>query len=609
MSTAIRILRTYQKPLLLLISLVVLFILFSLRNLDPILYPTVYAEDGPWTAKVIDSGLWDAAFHTRVFPILGFVLFYKSALILLDVFFHGNLFYLPLVYFFLSNLFFSICVISTYFAFRNAVSTNSLICLLLIIILMPVGGDGNEIYGRILNLGFIFPVLQAVLLSAVLLNKQSVPLAFIALLLSLVSCLTLPVGVGFQLIFVVITTYLGYKNKSKYFYSLAAISFLIILFSLLMISGSAMHDSGGADFPVKGSAFIEFSLARVLLYPLLFSIYTSLNDITVVCVFLCVVAVIIFGIKRFYQNGKIIINQKLFAVVFIYASFGIYYLSLIVMRRGLSALFGEYTTTFPDRYFLGVNILFAIALIFLLDRTIFSRLINFLLVVPMLFSVSSIFELGHPATKVSNSSLWTEEYCNNILSNSERTGGLFINIPPENWHVYSAKYHVNEQQRQNIQQRCEKSSLYDFALLQRFQQPILVQRNATQNMATLPSMSIAEAHSVDINPVQGGFGIKVTGDDPYIVLISSEELRRSSHFMFHFSIQTATPAVLQAYYLLKGTDGYSEENSIHFRIEAGQNLLYLTPNMDVSKDRIRIDLPDGSRDEFIFSGLLRDLVN
>ncbi|MEJ8322445.1 hypothetical protein WKI40_04730 [Kosakonia sacchari] len=609
MATAITSLNVYKKPLLLVGSLLALFLLFSLRNLDPILYPTVYAEDAVWTAKVIDEGFWNTAFNTRVFPILGFVLFYKAALLLLDIFCQGNLFYLPLVYFILSNLFLSLCVLAAYYAFRNLLSRGSLFCLLTAVVLMPVGFDGNEIYGRILNLGFIFPVLQVFLLCAVLLNRQSMLLAIFALLVALISCMTLPVGVGFQVVFGVICVYCGYKNKSYFFYAQALASIAIILASLFMISGRAIHDSGGADLPVKLAAFIEFALLRALLYPLLFSVYKHLNDVAVVVVFLCLLVSIIYAMKRLFCNSKKLIDKRLLVIAFIWASFGIYYLSIIVMRRGLSSLFNDYTTTFPDRYFLGVNILFVVALLVILDKTIFAKAISLIIAVPMVLSAGSTFELGRPAMKVSGSPLWTTEYCQYIVSDNDRSNGLSITIPPDGWRFHSLTYSVSEQQRQVFRQRCQLSGLYLIPLLDRMQPAILVQRSATIDMGQLPTLNVVEVHNVMLAPLQDGFSVKIVGDDPHIVLKAKNTQNVRTGATFHFTVNTTVSTRLQVYYLLKGSADYSEQNSVHFPLQRGKNPIYLRVNERVSPDKIRIDLPDDSPDVFIFSGIItNDLV-
>ncbi|MGG7444983.1 hypothetical protein ACQ3G7_02710 [Kosakonia oryzendophytica] len=598
----------YKKALLLVGSLLVLFLLFSLRNLDPILYPTVYAEDAVWTGKVIDHGFWNTAFHTRVFPILGFAVFYKIALVLLDLFCNGNLFYLPLIYFILSNIFFSLCVLAGYFALRNLLSRSSLVCLLLAIVLMPVGLDGNEIYGRLLNLGFIFPVLQVLLLSALLLNKQSIPLAIVVMVTALLSCLTLPVGVGVQVIFGIVCVYNGFKNKSRYFYSLAAFSVAIVLASMIAISGNAIHDSGGADFPVKASALIEFALARVLLYPVLFSIYHHLNDIVVIAVVLCLLGVMFYAAKRFFNNGKIIIDKRLLAILFVWASFGIYYLSIVVMRRGLSSLFFDYTVTFPDRYFLGLNILFVVALLMLLDKTVFAKIVCVILVVPMLLSVGKTFELGKPATKFSSSPLWTAEYCNYLFAEKDSGDGLLVSIPPENWVFHSESYSLTMEQRQTFQQRCKLSNLYSMPLLGKLVPPVLVQRNATADMGQLPVLGVVSVHNVAITALENGFSARVSGDDPYIVFGAHKTQSMQAHAAFHFSVASPVPTQFQAYYLMKNEPDYAEQNSIHFPVLKGENPLYLNANDTVSPDLIRIDLPDGSRDEFIFTGVKTSLV-
>ncbi|MFW5402812.1 hypothetical protein V2A85_24555, partial [Yersinia sp. 1252 StPb PI] len=102
----------YQNVLFLILLFVTSFAIFMLRNLDPITYPTLYAEDALWTEKLLSKGFIDTAFNTRSFPILGFVIFYQLGLLIVNIFAQGNIFYLPLAYFILSNIFFALIIVS-----------------------------------------------------------------------------------------------------------------------------------------------------------------------------------------------------------------------------------------------------------------------------------------------------------------------------------------------------------------------------------------------------------------------------------------------------------------------------------------------------------------
>lgn len=592
----------YKRILIFIFSSLILFILFSLRNLDPILYPTLYAEDAIWTSKVIDLGFWDTAFNTRLFPIVGFVIFYKISLLLLDLVSEGNLFYLPIVYFILSNAFFSLCVLAAFNAFKGIFSRVSLSCLIMAMIMMPVGTDGNEIFGRVLNLGFIFPVLQVILLLPLLKEKRSVIYAVAAFTISLVSCLTFPVGIGIQCAFAVICLYIGCRLHISVYYKLMAVSIITVVVSLFLLSGNAIRDNGGADFLVKGSAFVEFSLARALLYPFVFSFYNHLNDVVtilIVIVFLCVC------FKPFKNNVVKIINnidRESACVLFVWASFGIYYLSIVIMRKGLSSCFVNYTLTYPDRYFLGLNILFVMAMLMLIDKTKFNKVFLVLLIIPMFLSIGNIFEINKPATKVSASPMWTEEYCRYLLE-QRQSNGLYASVPPEGWIFHSTSYNLNQKQRENFIGRCHYSYLYKIPLLGALQPPLFARRALTFDMERLPSMATVSSHNVSIIPRHNGFSVKAVGDDPYFVLSLNDNNQHTSRLSIPLVITSSSSVQFKVYYQFKSNPSFSEEDSILFNVSEGTSSLYLNASKYISTNQIRIDLPDHNDDVFIFDGI------
>ena len=62
----------YRETSVLIISFVACASIFALRNLDPILFPTLYAEDGDWMGLLMQNGFLDTAFHARQgFPVVG----------------------------------------------------------------------------------------------------------------------------------------------------------------------------------------------------------------------------------------------------------------------------------------------------------------------------------------------------------------------------------------------------------------------------------------------------------------------------------------------------------------------------------------------------------
>eukprot|EP01030_Chromulinospumella_sphaerica_P005260 gene5260-5145_t len=102
-------------------------------------------------------------------------------------------------------------------------------------------------------------------------------------------------------------------------------------------------------FPFE--SLIEVSLARSFIYPFVFPFYNQLTDTIVVILSLVLLALFaVLLTKEKSREVKSLISMCAIAYV-IYAFFTVY------MRKNLTEVLGGYAGTFPDRYFMGLNII------------------------------------------------------------------------------------------------------------------------------------------------------------------------------------------------------------------------------------------------------------
>ena len=98
-------------------------------------------------------------------------------------------------------------------------------------------------------------------------------------------------------------------------------------------------------------SLIEVSLARALIYPFVFPFYNQLSDTIVVILSLALLTLLgALLAKEKSKEVKTLISMCAIAYL-------IYLFLTVYMRKSLTENLGGYTGTFPDRYFMGLNII------------------------------------------------------------------------------------------------------------------------------------------------------------------------------------------------------------------------------------------------------------
>lgn len=329
-------------------------VLFAVRNLDPILSPILFAEDGTWLANGVTNGWLQALTQSRPdYPVVlqvGFLFIASS----LSTFFAGN----PLTaapYFIATISWAAFASVATliFFVFHWITDRNRLwsgvatFCF----IALPVGGTANEIYGRILQLGFLIPVAAFVLLfarteKALFSRKSKLTLD----LLLMIFMATSPVTSILILIQMAgaFTRYMYLKKKQMPTHWDSGLNLVIgfALASILYVSGTIGRGTGlPGGFEVEG---LLPTVIRACLYPYLFPFFTSLNlwtSLAFLLVWSGLIGLAIFKLQKLQR--QFLLSLSLLLIIWTAIS--------IIGRPALTHFVSGYSSSFPDRYYIGLN--------------------------------------------------------------------------------------------------------------------------------------------------------------------------------------------------------------------------------------------------------------
>lgn len=340
------------------------FISLSLRDLSFLISPNLYAEDAVYVGNILNKGLLSSMFSTRSgggndFQNTGSYILLWIAL-KINTFIHGyNLTYLPTYIGIVANSFFSLIALTGYITFKKYNKLLS-ICIFLCIILIPTGMSGSEIFGRVLNTVFIWPILLSFLLLILLDNNISILKSNLIGIICIIGGLSFPISygiIGIYLIFSFLTQRNTFTFSIWLKRNICTIFSLIIgiyLFPIIITSQGA-----ATTLKTNPNSIIEFIFARHFLYPFIQMFYHNFNDMLTIFLFILYTIIIIFSLY-YVRKHK---SDLYFFLLLVFFTFGCTF-SSAVMRIKMTQLFQNYTSTFPDRYYYGCNILSTILLIY-----------------------------------------------------------------------------------------------------------------------------------------------------------------------------------------------------------------------------------------------------
>lgn len=214
------------------------------------------------------------------------------------------------------------------------------------------------------------------------------------------------------------------------------------IFTVILIP--RLKGTGGITEGFISSSFVETILARPLIYPFVFPWYQNLSNLISIIIF---VLIIIFSI---WSYKKSVNPEAKKLIIFISISTIIYDLITIANRPRLTSLLRDYQTTFPDRYFMGINVLILFLMVICISqiwadikwKSLSLCLISSLSIIYLLH-VEIIFDLPKSKMPIKSVFDFPEQICKSILLQDKKDLSL-IEIYPEPWTITVQNRYVRQ---------------------------------------------------------------------------------------------------------------------------------------------------------------------
>lgn len=388
-------------------------VILILRDADPLLNLVVYTEDGQWIGFALTRGWVDTFLHAKPsYFVWGNLLLLWAAAGASSLSCGTPLSCLPFWIAISSYLFFAACAVFVWTATREILPRFGRLALFAFLLLVPLGDSSNEIIGRLSNVGFVLVpvcvsglfVLESFELSR--LQRWSVELMLVLCAATNPVCIFL-IGVHatWRAIAMRGTPGLFFRIHGR---SLSGLAGLLVL-ALIRRQGAPIVT--GRLIPAH---LVEVAVARSLLYPFVFPFYVRLSDGWTV------------GLLVIALASGVILYRGLDCsrarrwVLYCCFGFVVYLLATLGMRPSLTEQLGAYRTTFPDRYFMGLNALVGMVVIPLAFQRLIdkSRLVVAVgwavrggLVLLAITQVPFLFELDRPRFVVRAGPSYAEQLC------------------------------------------------------------------------------------------------------------------------------------------------------------------------------------------------------
>lgn len=346
-------------------ALLLLFLLgiavLAARNPDPWLHPAIYAEDGTWTALGLRNGWLNALQAARPDYLVAFnILLIMLSAGLSHAASGSPLWLLPQAMALLSCAFFAATATLGFAVLRRAVPAAWALMGWALLLLLPMGDSQNEVIGRVLQVGFFMPVVAVLLLW---LRGEDMP-AFsrgvadaVLLLCVLTNPLVLPlVALG------LLPDVLRLRSAKAFLRRNGALLLGCALYALFLLPRLGRTGAEMAGASLQLASLVETALARPLLYPLVFPFYTLLGDGLVAAGSVLFAAMVVVAWRAEGPAG----SRRWIAILA--AALVLCTVATIAGRPGLTGFLGGYRSTFPDRYFMGLNALAALLWLLCLAR-------------------------------------------------------------------------------------------------------------------------------------------------------------------------------------------------------------------------------------------------
>ncbi|WP_104910590.1 hypothetical protein [Pseudomonas sp. LG1D9] len=327
----------------------------AFRNLEPLTNYFTYSEDGIWLGYAMSKGWWHTIINAKPdYLVWGNLLFVYLATLVSDIFCDDKLICYPQAISFWSYFFYSSVSVLCYYATKDLLPETIRWIVFLSTLMIPLGDSSGEIFGKITNIGYYFVLITTLLIFVKSRNTTATPLIDTILLLS---AATNPVCLVLTLALSIFT--LPDHNFKKWIKRYGAITIGCLAIGAIIFFKITASPAKGVIGSFRLESLIEVSLARAFIYPFVFPFYNQLSDTIVVILSLALLTLLgVLLAKEKSREVRTLISMCATAYI-IYLFFTVY------MRKSLTEILGGYASTFPDRYFMGLNIIVVFSLLVL----------------------------------------------------------------------------------------------------------------------------------------------------------------------------------------------------------------------------------------------------
>ncbi|MDU6923493.1 hypothetical protein [Franconibacter helveticus] len=400
--------------------------MFFARYPQPVITPTLYAEDGVWLGNAISNGWLHTFLHARPDYFVFFNIFFLFLAALLSKIFSGSvLMLLPLFVATLSYAFYSFTSTIIFWTVKRHANYMLACAAFCFSIFIPLGVSQAESIGTLVQIGFYMPILS-ICLHLFRTDASSVKKGLCDVGIFLMAA-TNPVCFAITGMYFIIN-FFREADKKRFVLSLIPLSIaLLILFAIIV---PRMNGSGGiAGVSYNPAHLIEMVSARAVLYPFVFSFYSKLNDVISVGLVIMYIGIVLVAYMRSEPKTKA-------AILFLLAMLIIYDAATVAGRSAITGLLTGYGSTYPDRYFMGINIISVTLITICLYQIKIPALKYAFLAVMLVLYISKMhtfFESSSDKRRIALDYIYTNALCN---AKDEGNGFKQIMIlPSPDWYI------------------------------------------------------------------------------------------------------------------------------------------------------------------------------
>lgn len=404
-------------------------VLCWLRAPDSLINPILYTEDAVWTGQALQNGWADAFINAKPgYLVWGniLLLWLSSQLSVLAC--GDAIVCMPETVSFVSYGFYAGLATILFFAAPKSSGWKLRLAWYLAVFLLPLGETSNEIFGRISNIGYYVVALTAGLM--LLRSRSRSPFRFIADAIILLCVATNPaaivvIGAGLVIYYVANREALSEILKRDWFL-IAGTAILSVWIAVLMAG------AGGTRVgEYEPATMVEVVFARSVLYPFVFPFYDLMSDgwtLALMAVLVLLLGGIAFSLRE---------REKTVTALIIFLAFLSFWAMTILLRPSLTQQLVDYSTTFPDRYFAGINLCLMLLVFFLVNEgwrrgglfQVPSGLLLGVLAILYMNQIPVLFEITSTGTRTLVT--FRQQICLSATSDVFTKGNEHVSIPVE----------------------------------------------------------------------------------------------------------------------------------------------------------------------------------